>query len=75
MIEVVHKLSIATKIGQAGCAARDLAQAVSESRINYWASYVTDLTCPFYLLISECVVSGAGRPSSSVFCLAWLYLA
>jgi sterol desaturase/sphingolipid hydroxylase (fatty acid hydroxylase superfamily) len=47
MTEVVHKLSIATRIGQAGCAARDLAQTVSESRTNYWASYVTDLTCPF----------------------------
>jgi hypothetical protein len=23
------------------------ARAVSESRANYWASYVTDFTCPF----------------------------
>ncbi|MEO6816428.1 MAG: hypothetical protein ABI177_06985, partial [Edaphobacter sp.] len=47
MIEVVHKRSIAMRMGRAGSAARDLAQAVTESRANYWASYVTDLSCPF----------------------------
>jgi sterol desaturase/sphingolipid hydroxylase (fatty acid hydroxylase superfamily) len=47
MIEVVPKLSITTRIKQAGDAARDLAQAISKSRANYWASYVADFMCPF----------------------------
>jgi sterol desaturase/sphingolipid hydroxylase (fatty acid hydroxylase superfamily) len=47
MIEAGHELSVATRLRQIGYAARDAAHAVSESRTNYWASYLTDFTCPF----------------------------
>ena len=46
MIEVSQELSIATKIRQIGTAASDLMGTISESRANYWASYVTDFSCP-----------------------------
>jgi sterol desaturase/sphingolipid hydroxylase (fatty acid hydroxylase superfamily) len=47
MIDFGHELSIAMRIRQIGCASRTLARTISESSTNYWASYVTDFTCPF----------------------------
>jgi sterol desaturase/sphingolipid hydroxylase (fatty acid hydroxylase superfamily) len=40
------KLGFAATIKRISCVTGDIAQAVSKSSINYWASYVTDLACP-----------------------------
>lgn len=46
-MEVGHELSIAIRIRKIGCASSALVRTISESRTNYWASYVADFTCPF----------------------------
>ena len=71
MIEAGPELSVATRLRRIGYAARDVAHAVSESRTNYWASYLTDFTCPFlfaYLGIRQ----GARWPSSMALFLSGL---
>ena len=47
MTEVAGELNIMSKIRQLGNASRDLMAAISESKTNYWASYVADGACPF----------------------------
>jgi sterol desaturase/sphingolipid hydroxylase (fatty acid hydroxylase superfamily) len=47
MIEIRHEVSITTRVRQIGCVSRSLVGTISESRTNYWASYVIDLACPF----------------------------
>ena len=46
MIRVRRKRSLVPRMGEVGSITRDLAHVVAKSRINYWASYVTDFTCP-----------------------------
>ena len=44
-MRVRRKQSLVASIGNIGSITRRVAQVVSESRLNYWASYVTDFTC------------------------------
>lgn len=46
MMRVTRKQSLVARVGDVGTITRSVAHCISESRINYWASYVTDFTCP-----------------------------
>ena len=46
MMRVRRKQSLVADIGSIGSITRSVAQVVSKSRLNYWASYVTDSRCP-----------------------------
>jgi sterol desaturase/sphingolipid hydroxylase (fatty acid hydroxylase superfamily) len=46
LIEVGTGLSMAERVRQVGNAARSRVGAICESRINYWAAYATDFSCP-----------------------------
>jgi hypothetical protein len=52
LIEVDTELSMAERVGQAGNTTRSLVGAICESRINYWAAYATDFSCPCIFAIS-----------------------
>ena len=60
MIEVGDELSIAARMRQIGPASRELMREISETRWNYYASYVTDFICPF-LFIYLGMGHGVGR--------------
>ena len=47
MIDVGQDVSIAAMLRRIGSAAAGLMAAITESRWNYYASYVTDFICPF----------------------------
>lgn len=46
MIEVGEESTITARMSQIADASRNLMGSISESRWNYWASYVTDYSCP-----------------------------
>jgi sterol desaturase/sphingolipid hydroxylase (fatty acid hydroxylase superfamily) len=46
MIEVDDRQGIASRIRQFSAASGSVVAAIAESRLNYWASYVTDFSCP-----------------------------
>jgi sterol desaturase/sphingolipid hydroxylase (fatty acid hydroxylase superfamily) len=46
MIDFGDKLDAETSSRQMGEASRSLLRTISKSRINYWASYVVDFSCP-----------------------------
>ena len=62
MTEVAGELSIMTRIRHLGDASRDLMATISESKTNYWASYVADLVCPF-LFVYLGMRHGTSRPA------------
>ena len=46
MTEVDNELSVTQRVGLVGNTTRSLVGAICESRINYWAAYATDFSCP-----------------------------
>jgi sterol desaturase/sphingolipid hydroxylase (fatty acid hydroxylase superfamily) len=46
LIEVKTESSMAERVRQAGDTTRSLVGAICDSRVNYWAAYATDLSCP-----------------------------
>ena len=46
MMRMEPERRLAARSSEDGSTARTLAQVVSKSHLNYWASYVTDFTCP-----------------------------
>jgi hypothetical protein len=71
MIEIRHEVSITTRVRQIGCVSRSLVRTISESRTNYWASYVIDLACPF-LFVHLGMRHQSNWPSIIVSCLSGL---
>jgi sterol desaturase/sphingolipid hydroxylase (fatty acid hydroxylase superfamily) len=49
LIEVGTELSMAERARQVGNTTRSMVEAIGESRINYWAAYATDFSCPCIL--------------------------
>ena len=47
MTEVGTKLRVAERVRQVSSAARALVATICESRINYWAAYAIDFSCPW----------------------------
>jgi sterol desaturase/sphingolipid hydroxylase (fatty acid hydroxylase superfamily) len=50
MIELGDELDLAIRLRQIGYASRSLLRTLSKSRVNYWASYVVDFSCPLIFL-------------------------
>jgi cyclopropane-fatty-acyl-phospholipid synthase len=46
LIEAGTELSMAERVRGVGKATRSIVGAICESRINYWAAYATDFSCP-----------------------------
>ncbi len=46
MAEVLNEFAVAARMRQFASGAWQFLMAVPESRMNYWASYITDFSCP-----------------------------